>query len=117
MSVLDGIGNTPCVELKKVVPSGSARILAKLEWANPTGSMKDRMARAAIERAEQDGRLPHGGTVVEYTAGTTGISEVDPRIETNPLDESARLSERGNDEKAEAKPFGGVQGKGGVGSG
>lgn len=74
MSVLDGIGNTPCVELKKVVPSGSARILAKLEWANPTGSMKDRMARAAIERAEQDGRLPHGGTVVEYTAGTTGIS-------------------------------------------
>ena len=74
MSVLDGIGNTPCVELKKVVPSGSARILAKLEWANPTGSMKDRMARAAIERAEQDGRLTRGGTVVEYTAGTTGIS-------------------------------------------
>jgi cysteine synthase A len=74
MSVLDGIGNTPCVELKKVVPSGSARILVKLEWANPTGSMKDRMARAVIERAEQDGRLPPGGTVVEYTAGTTGIS-------------------------------------------
>jgi len=74
MSVLDGIGNTPCVELKKVVPSGSARILAKLEWANPTGSMKDRMAFAAIERAEQDGRLPRDGTVVEYTAGTTGIS-------------------------------------------
>ncbi len=74
MSVLDGIGNTPCVELKKVVPSGSARILVKLEWANPTGSMKDRMARAVIERAEQDGRLLRGGTVVEYTAGTTGIS-------------------------------------------
>jgi cysteine synthase A len=74
MSVLDGIGNTPCVELKRMVPSGSARILAKLEWANPTGSMKDRMARAAIERAEQDGRLSRGGTVVEYTAGTTGIS-------------------------------------------
>jgi cysteine synthase A len=74
MSVLDGIGNTPCVELKKVVPSGSARILVKLEWANPTGSMKDRMARAVIERAEQDGRLPPGGTVVEYTAGTTGVS-------------------------------------------
>lgn len=74
MSVLDGIGNTPCVELKKVVPTGSARILAKLEWANPTGSMKDRMARAVIEAAEGDGRLPPGGTVVEYTAGTTGIS-------------------------------------------
>lgn len=74
MSVLDGIGSTPCVELKKIVPCGSARVLAKLEWANPTGSMKDRMARAVIEAAEADGRLPVGGTVVEYTAGTTGIS-------------------------------------------
>lgn len=74
MSVLDGIGNTPCVELRKVVPPGSARIVAKLEWANPTGSMKDRMARAVIDHAEADGRLPPGGTVVEYTAGTTGIS-------------------------------------------
>jgi cysteine synthase A len=46
----------------------------KLEWANPTGSMKDRMARAAIEAAEGSGRLPRGGTVVEYTSGTTGIS-------------------------------------------
>src|SRR5688500_14323541 len=46
----------------------------KLEWANPTGSMKDRMARAAIEAAEADGRLKPGGTVVEYTMGTTGIS-------------------------------------------
>ena len=73
-SVLDGIGNTPLVELQKVVPPGSARIVAKLEWANPTGSMKDRMARAAIESAEADGRLRPGGTVVEYTAGTTGIS-------------------------------------------
>jgi cysteine synthase A len=74
MSVLDGIGNTPLVELRKVVPPGSARIFAKLEWANPTGSMKDRMARSVIERAEADGRLRPGGTVVEYTAGTTGIS-------------------------------------------
>jgi cysteine synthase A len=73
-SVLDGIGNTPLVELQNVVPPGSARILAKLEWANPTGSMKDRMARAAIECAEANGRLRPGGTVVEYTAGTTGIS-------------------------------------------
>jgi len=50
-------GNTPLVELRKVVPPGSARVVAKLEWANPTGSMKDRMARAAIEHAEADERL------------------------------------------------------------
>lgn len=74
MSVLDGIGNTPLVELSRVVPAGSARILAKLEWANPTGSMKDRVAQAMISAAEGDGRLRPGGTVVEYTAGTTGIS-------------------------------------------
>ena len=73
-NVLGGIGNTPLVELKKIVPAGSARVVAKLEWANPTGSMKDRMAKAAIERAESSGRLSADGTVVEYTAGTTGIS-------------------------------------------
>jgi cysteine synthase len=73
-NVLGGIGNTPIVELQKVVPHGSGRVVAKLEWANPTGSMKDRMAKAAIESAEAQGRLQPGGTVVEYTAGTTGIS-------------------------------------------
>lgn len=73
-SVLSGIGNTPLVELRRLAPDGAARIFMKLEWANPTGSMKDRMARAAIEAAEADGRLKPGGTVVEYTAGTTGIS-------------------------------------------
>ena len=72
--VLGAIGNTPLVELRKIVPAGSARIVAKLESANPTGSMKDRMARAAIGAAEADGRLRPGGTVVEYTAGTTGVS-------------------------------------------
>ena len=72
--VLAGIGNTPLIELRRVVPRGSARVFLKLEWANPTGSMKDRMAVAAIEAAEADGRLQPGGTVVEYTAGTTGIS-------------------------------------------
>ena len=72
--VLAGIGNTPLIELRRIVPRGSARILVKLEWANPTGSMKDRMAKAAIEAAEADGRLGPGGTIVEYTAGTTGIS-------------------------------------------
>src|ERR1051325_7599691 len=74
MSALDGIGNTPLVELHRVVPPGRARVFVKLESANPTGSMKDRMAKAAIEAAEADGRLRAGGTVVEYTAGTTGIS-------------------------------------------
>src|SRR5688572_13404121 len=72
--VLSAIGNTPLTELRSVVPENAARIVAKLEWANPTGSMKDRMAKAAIERAEASGRLRPGGTVVEYTAGTTGIS-------------------------------------------
>jgi len=57
-----------------VVPSGSARVVAKLESANPTGSMKDRVARAMVERAAADGKLAPGGTVVEYTAGTTGVS-------------------------------------------
>jgi cysteine synthase A len=70
---LEAIGNTPLVELSRVVPPGSARVVAKLESVNPTGSMKDRMARALVERAAADGRLPAGGTVVEYTAGTTGI--------------------------------------------
>src|SRR6185436_15192138 len=73
-TVLDAIGNTPIAELRKIAPPGCARIVAKLEWGNPTGSMKDRMARAAIEAAERDGRLPPGGTVVEATMGTTGIS-------------------------------------------
>lgn len=72
--VLDSIGSTPLVALKRIVPATSAHVLVKLEWANPTGSMKDRMAKAVIERALSDGRLREGGTVVEYTAGTTGIS-------------------------------------------
>jgi cysteine synthase A len=73
-TVLDAIGRTPIVELERIVPRNSARVLVKLESANPTGSMKDRMARAIVERAAAAGRLPPGGTVVEYTAGTTGIS-------------------------------------------
>lgn len=71
---IGGIGHTPLVSLQRVVPVESARVLVKLEWANPTGSMKDRMARSAIEGAAADGRLAPGDTVVEYTAGTTGIS-------------------------------------------
>ena len=72
--ILDAIGNTPLVELRNIIPKGSARIVAKLESANPTGSMKDRLARTLIERSAAKGILPPGGTVVEYTAGTTGIS-------------------------------------------
>lgn len=74
LKLLDAIGNTPLVELRRVVPSGSARVVAKLESANPTGSMKDRMAQALVKHAAADGRLSPGGTVVEYTAGTTGVS-------------------------------------------
>ena len=72
--VLDAIGNTALVELRRIVPDGSARIVAKLESANPAGSMKDRLANMVIERAAAKGLLPPGGIVVEYTAGTTGIS-------------------------------------------
>ncbi len=73
-SVLDAIGDTPLLELRRIVPEGHARILIKLESANPTGSMKDRMALAMVEAAEADGRLPPGGRVVEYTGGSTGVS-------------------------------------------
>src|SRR5512147_156506 len=74
MSVLDAIGNTSMVQLRRVVPPDCAKIFVKLEWENPTGSMKDRMATAVISRAEEDGRLKPGGTVVEYTGGSTGAS-------------------------------------------
>jgi cysteine synthase A len=74
MNILHAIGSTSIVRLRRVVPPGCAQVWVKLEWENPTGSMKDRMARAVIERAEADGRLQPGGTVVEYTGGSTGTS-------------------------------------------
>ena len=74
MTVLDFIGRTSLVPLRHLVPEGSARILVKLEYENPTGSMKDRMALAMVEAAEADGRLRPGGSVVEYTGGSTGVS-------------------------------------------
>lgn len=74
MNILDAIGNTSLVQLQKVVPSNGAKIFAKLEWENPTGSMKDRAAQAMISRAEENGRLKPRDTVVEYTGGSTGIS-------------------------------------------
>lgn len=62
------------VRLRKVVPPKCADVFVKLEWENPTGSVKDRMAHAVISRAEEDGRLKPGDTVVEYTGGSTGAS-------------------------------------------
>lgn len=74
MHILDAVGNTSMVRLRKVVPPGCADIFVKLEWENPTGSMKDRAALAMIAHAEADGRLRPGDTVVEYTGGSTGTS-------------------------------------------
>jgi cysteine synthase len=74
MDITQAIGNTSIVRLRKVVPPDCADIFVKLEWENPTGSMKDRMALAVIARAEADGRLKPGDTVVEYTGGSTGAS-------------------------------------------
>jgi cysteine synthase A len=73
-NILQAIGNTSLIQLHKVVPPGCAKVFAKLEWENPTGSMKDRAAQAMISRAEEDGRLRPGDTIVEYTGGSTGIS-------------------------------------------
>ena len=74
MNVLEAIGNTSLVQLRKVAPSNGAAIFVKLEGSNPTGSMKDRMGLSMISNAEKDGRLKKGDTVVEYTGGSTGAS-------------------------------------------
>ncbi len=71
-SILEAIGNTPLVRLHRCVPPNGAELWLKLEYRNPTGSMKDRMALAMIEGAERDGLLSPGDTVVEYTGGSTG---------------------------------------------
>ena len=73
-SVLETIGSTPMVRLQRLAPAGSAEILVKLEYFNPTGSYKDRMAVAMIEGAERRGALRPGMRVVEYTGGSTGSS-------------------------------------------
>jgi cysteine synthase A len=73
-SMTEVVGGTPVVQLRKVVPDGAADVFVKLEWFNPTGSYKDRMALAMIEQAEQRGELRPGMTVLEYTAGSTGSS-------------------------------------------
>jgi cysteine synthase len=74
MDILQAIGNTSLVRLRKIVPPHCAEVWVKLEWENPTGSVKDRMAQAVISRAEEDGRLLPGDTVIEYTGGSTGAS-------------------------------------------
>jgi cysteine synthase len=67
------VGETPMLQLKRVTPPGAADIFAKLEYLNPGGSVKDRAAIGIIRRAEQEGKLRPGGTIVEATAGNTGI--------------------------------------------
>jgi cysteine synthase len=71
-SILETIGNTPLVRVRRCAPPNGAELWLKLEYVNPTGSMKDRMALAMIEGAERDGLLAPGDTVVEYTGGSTG---------------------------------------------
>ncbi len=73
-SVLGTIGSTPVVRLRRLVPPGSADVVVKLEYFNPTGSYKDRMALAMIEGAERRGTLRRGMRVIEYTGGSTGSS-------------------------------------------
>ena len=73
-SALGAIGNTPVVKLRRVVPEGSASVYVKLEYFNPTGSYKDRMAKTMIEQAEARGTLKPGMTVVEASGGSTGSS-------------------------------------------
>jgi [CysO sulfur-carrier protein]-thiocarboxylate-dependent cysteine synthase len=72
--VVQSIGNTPIVELKRLSPKPGVRIWAKLESHNPTGSVKDRVARSMIETAEAEGRIEPGQTILEPTSGNTGIS-------------------------------------------
>ncbi len=72
-SILDLVGNTPSVELRRVTDGAPYRVLAKLEFLNPGGSVKDRIAARMVEAAERDGRLAPGGTIVEATSGNTGV--------------------------------------------
>src|SRR5580704_542326 len=74
MNILQTIGNTPLVKLAKIVPDNCADIFVKLEYFNPTGSYKDRMALAIIEEAEKRGDINKQSFIVEYTAGSTGAS-------------------------------------------
>jgi cysteine synthase B len=72
--IVQAIGNTPLVELRRLSPKPGVRIYVKLESYNPTGSVKDRVARSMIERAEEEGQIRPGQTILEPTSGNTGIS-------------------------------------------
>src|SRR4051794_38191552 len=72
-SILELVGDTPIVRLPRLTPRGGARVLAKLEFLNPGGSVKDRIGLAMIEAAEREGRLRPGGPIVEPTSGNTGV--------------------------------------------
>ncbi len=72
-NILGTIGHTPIVKLNRVVPEGAADVYVKLEFFNPGGSIKDRIALAMIEKAEKEGKLKPGDTIVEPTSGNTGI--------------------------------------------
>src|SRR5919112_728379 len=73
-NVVESIGNTPLVELPRLSPKPGVRIYAKLEGRNPTGSVKDRVAKAMIETAEEEGGIAPGQTILEPTSGNTGIA-------------------------------------------
>lgn len=73
-SVLDLVGNTPMIRISKLAGKNDATVLAKLEWYNISGSVKDRMAMYLIKKAEEEGRLSNGKTILEATSGNTGIS-------------------------------------------
>src|SRR4026207_1138783 len=72
-TVLELVGRTPIVRLERVGRDVPGELLAKLEYLNPGGSVKDRIGLAMVEAAEQDGRLRPGGTIVEPTSGNTGV--------------------------------------------
>src|ERR1700751_1104243 len=72
-NILDVIGNTPLVRLNRVVRGVRATMLAKLEYLNPGGSVKDRIGIAMLEAAEKEGRIKPGGTIIEGTSGNTGM--------------------------------------------
>jgi cysteine synthase B len=74
MNILDTIGNTPLVKIQKLNLNPKVNIFAKLEGFNPTGSIKDRIALYMVERAEKEGILKKGKTIIEPTSGNTGIS-------------------------------------------
>src|SRR5215468_7052978 len=72
-NIIEVVGQTPMLHMRRITPAGAADVYAKLEYLNPGGSVKDRAAIGMIRQAEKDGRLRLGGTIVEATAGNTGI--------------------------------------------